>query len=824
MGVKVFGVNGRVLTGQLALIAVLLGAAGRVSAVDVTCKVAGGDSAGWSLATGGDANGDGIDDIVVGAPCAFVGGLDKAGRVLVFSGQDGKRLFSIEGVQAGQRFGAAVAFVDDTDGDGKAELAVGSFGWNATSGGKTIVGAGKFEVFGSSGSTLLTLEGTSNYENFGESIAVPGDVTLDGVPDYVVGAGNARVAGTRRGTAYIVSGADGSIVGVSEGASKFDNWGAVLGVAPDRTQDGVNEIIVSSHLVDRFLTGPATTSTTTSTTVPGTSTTTTTTTIPPLENAGSVRVLSGSSLSTVLEIFGTAEEKLGRSIAAIGSAGLLVGAPGADIGGKNAAGRLVWFDWAGQELRSFSGSAPQVGAALGTAVAVLGDVDLDQVPDVVGGAPAAKVGVLGEAGSVIAFSGATGQPLWPAEAGGQSSGARLGQTLASVRDWDGDGVADVAAGAPGAAPRGRRGAGSVFILSGVDGRVLGSLPGRRGPETRIFAFGRTRRLRATLVSLNHRGRRSGPKRPNLRRVQAGELSVAVLDDTSKPKPGSIRLVLAGGKGAPDDTVLVVEGARRRRIVSAFRGIGGTYTGGANVASGDVIGDSAQELIVAEADSSDGNVRVKVYSPFDVDPVSGRLRWLENSSFQAFRASDVAAGRAIAATGANVAAARIGNGGGKARIVLAPTGGTPVIRVTSSSGAVTAEWVAFFPEDASGVRVAVGDLDGDGQNEILAVPASGRVWVKAFNFDGTPFIPSKGTNPVSFWTLDAAEPGGLHVAVGDVDLDGKGEILISGWPGSNGAVRSFEVDGTETVEWRKPRPFGPVRSGVVLAATDRFLRP
>ncbi|RMG00334.1 MAG: hypothetical protein D6741_06990, partial [Planctomycetota bacterium] len=301
--VKVVGVNTRLLVYRLALVGVVL-ACGNAHAVDVTCKITGGDALGWSIATGGDVDGDGVDDVAAGAPCAYVGNMAKAGRVFVFSGKDGRKLLSINGTQAGQRLGAAVAFVPDTDGDGRSEVAVGSFAWNASSGGASVTGAGKFEVYGSAGSILLSLEGTAPSENFGESIVVPGDVTADGIPDYVVGAGNARVNGAKRGAAYVISGADGTVVGISEGVGKFDNWGAVLGVAPDVTQDGVNDIIIASHLVDRVVSSPTTSTTTTTL---GTSTTTTT--IPILENAGSVQVLSGSSLAPVFAIFGKAEEK-----------------------------------------------------------------------------------------------------------------------------------------------------------------------------------------------------------------------------------------------------------------------------------------------------------------------------------------------------------------------------------------------------------------------------------------------------------------------------------------------------------------------------------
>jgi len=99
-----------------------------------------------------------------------------------------------------------------------------------------------------------------------------------------------------------------------------------------------------------------------------------------------------------------------------------------------------------------------------------------------------------------------------------------------------------------------------------------------------------------------------------------------------------------------------------------------------------------------------------------------------------------------------------------------------------------------------------------------------VWVKAFRFDGTPFIPKRGSSPVSFFALAPPDPGGLDVAVADVDLDGKGEIVVSGWPGSHGALKCFEADGSPVTGWNEPTPWGILAGRLILAATDRFLRP
>jgi hypothetical protein len=90
---------------------------------------AAGDELGSAIAGGGDVNGDGIPDIVVGAPRAQIEGQPDAGYVRVYSGRDGAPLLNFVGA-AGSRMGSAVAFCGDVNGDGRAEIAVGAPGFD----------------------------------------------------------------------------------------------------------------------------------------------------------------------------------------------------------------------------------------------------------------------------------------------------------------------------------------------------------------------------------------------------------------------------------------------------------------------------------------------------------------------------------------------------------------------------------------------------------------------------------------------------------------------------------------------------------------------
>lgn len=89
------------------------------------------DCFGWALAAIDDVDGDGVPDVVVGAPGDDTKAID-GGAVHVFSGRTGESVFVVHGVQEGGRLGAAVAGLGDIDGDGRPDLCAtaqdGAFG------------------------------------------------------------------------------------------------------------------------------------------------------------------------------------------------------------------------------------------------------------------------------------------------------------------------------------------------------------------------------------------------------------------------------------------------------------------------------------------------------------------------------------------------------------------------------------------------------------------------------------------------------------------------------------------------------------------------
>jgi len=80
---------------------------------------------GYSVGGVGDLDGDAIPDVIIGAPKASIGGQLK-GRARVFSGSDGTELHSFPGVSADGMFGQSVGGFGDTDGDGLGDLVIGA--------------------------------------------------------------------------------------------------------------------------------------------------------------------------------------------------------------------------------------------------------------------------------------------------------------------------------------------------------------------------------------------------------------------------------------------------------------------------------------------------------------------------------------------------------------------------------------------------------------------------------------------------------------------------------------------------------------------------
>jgi len=151
-----------------------------------------GDLFGYSAQGIGDVNGDGYDDIAVGAPLADTSTLTDAGRVFVFyghaSGPSASPDVTIDGAQANGLFGFALANLGDADGDGLNDMSIGAP--DVDNGTLTSAGA-VYVVFGDTNGMSSTPDlakyGTTADMDLGNSLAPGGDGDGDGFCDMLVG-------------------------------------------------------------------------------------------------------------------------------------------------------------------------------------------------------------------------------------------------------------------------------------------------------------------------------------------------------------------------------------------------------------------------------------------------------------------------------------------------------------------------------------------------------------------------------------------------------------------------------------------------------------
>jgi len=397
------------------------------------------DWLGYSVASAGDVNGDGKADFIVGAPNAAPGGPSAAGSAYLYSGATGSLLFQKNGTAPGDELGYSVAGVGDLNGDGKADFIVGSPGGNP--GGPMEDDTSSAYLYSGADGSLLFQKDGGVIDYLGCSVAGAGDVNGDGKADFIVGARFASPGGLfDAGSAYLYSGADGSLLYQKNGAAASDELGYSVAGAGDVNGDGKADFIVGAPFAD-----------------PG-----------GLVYAGSVYLYSGADGSLLLQKDGAAHDLLGHSVA---SAGELNGDGKADFIVGAAAASPDWLTFAGSAF-VYSGATGALllqinGAAerdnFGSSVAGAGDLNGDGKADFIVGAPAAGPGGLDYAGSAYVYSGATGALLL--QINGAAVDDVLGISVADAGDVDGDGKAEFIVGAFAADPGGLFAAGSAFVYS-----------------------------------------------------------------------------------------------------------------------------------------------------------------------------------------------------------------------------------------------------------------------------------------------------------------------------------------------------------------------
>ena len=239
------------------------------------------NSLGYSVSDAGDINGDGIDDLIIGAPYADPNGNNSGSSYVIYGRSednpftDDINLFELDrndgliiNGKNGDKSGFSVSKAGDINGDGIGDLIIGAKDGNPDnkeSAGRSYVVFGS-EDFDSSinlsdldGSNGFAINGISAGDNSGWSVGALGDINGDGIDDIIVGANNAN---STAGQSYVIYGNDTGFDSTFElsslespdsqngfiidGAFIGDNLGHSVRGAGDVNGDGVNDLIIGA--------------------------------------------------------------------------------------------------------------------------------------------------------------------------------------------------------------------------------------------------------------------------------------------------------------------------------------------------------------------------------------------------------------------------------------------------------------------------------------------------------------------------------------------------------------------------------------------------
>ena len=389
---------------------------------------------GNSVSSAGDVNGDGYDDIIVGAPQYN----SFTGRAYIFFGaesMDNIADVTFTGDTINSILGRSASSAGDVNGDGYADVIIGG----------QVVGqlfepdTGKAYVYfgGASMNNIpdVILRGASAGDYFGDAVSSAGDVNGDGYSDVIVGA---WVHNSNTGRVHIFYGGSSmdTVADVTmTGESSQNYFGVSVSSAGDVNGDGYSDVIAGAYGYS--------------------------------SNTGRAYIhYGGTSMNNVADVTMTGEAAsnlFGYSVSSAGDVNgdgysdVIVGAAGYS---SNTGRAYVYFGGASMNnVADMTMTGEATSNLFGISVSSAGDVNGDGYSDVIAGAHGYSSSV---GGAFIYFGGAVMNNVADVFMKGEAASSNFGSSVSSAGDVNGDGYSDIIAGAP----RHSSDAGKAYIYNG----------------------------------------------------------------------------------------------------------------------------------------------------------------------------------------------------------------------------------------------------------------------------------------------------------------------------------------------------------------------
>ncbi|MDR6808332.1 hypothetical protein J2Y45_005318 [Dyadobacter sp. BE34] len=419
-----------------------------------------GAQMGFSVASAGDVNADGYDDVVVGAPYYDDGEPSEGAAFVYYGSVDGlitNTYHLLQKDQANSFFGGSVAGAGDTNGDGFDDVLVGAKEYTIGESNEGVV----FLYFGTASGIDLNVQPKALQMNkadsdFGYAVAGAGDINRDGYADIIIGAPTYIAQGI---ALVYYGGVNGPANQVTLTGFTNTHFGEAVSSAGDVNGDGYNDVIVGAWGAAIGEQG---------------------------EGAAYIYLGASSGLDVTYDkrLEGNQiDASFGFSVASAGDVNgdgysdVIVGARYYDKGESNEGAAIVYYGTVGG-INDVTPSPTYLeanvsGAYFGWSVNCAGDVNGDGYSDLIVGAPNFSVGQSNE-GNVFVYQGSPDGAKAASSFSNESNTADnlLGKAVSGAGDVNGDGYSDVLAGANGYNNGQATDAGVTFVYYGNNGKGL----------------------------------------------------------------------------------------------------------------------------------------------------------------------------------------------------------------------------------------------------------------------------------------------------------------------------------------------------------------